>query len=70
MQIAFPGPAQWLRKMASNFTTDTEIVLGYGGYERSGSLLTCYPGSTTLRVAMQYFGLALAGMPSMGVGRT
>ncbi len=64
-----PRSNQWLRKMASNFTYGTEIVLGYGGYERSGSLLNLLIRFDTLRVAMQYFGLALAGMPYMGVGR-
>ena len=64
-----PRSNQWLRKMASNFTFGTEIVLGYGAYERGRSLLNLLIRFDTLRVAMQYFGLAQAGMPYMGVGR-
>jgi len=64
-----PRSNQWLRKMASNFTFGTEIVLGYGGYEQGKSLLNRLIRFDTLRVALQYFGLALAGMPYMGVGR-
>ena len=57
-----PRSNQWLRKMASNFTFGTEIVLGYGAYEREKSLVNLLIRFDTLRVAMQYFGLALAGM--------
>ena len=64
-----PRSNEWLRKMASNFTFGTEIVLGYGAYERSGGLLNRLIRFDTLRVAMQYFGFALSGMPYMGVGR-
>ncbi|NVO20628.1 MAG: glycosyltransferase [Bacteroidetes bacterium] len=64
-----PRSNQWLRKMASNFTFGTEIVLGYGAYEKSGGLLNLLIRFDTLRVALQYFGFALSGMPYMGVGR-
>ncbi len=64
-----PRSNQWLRKIAANFTFGTEIVLGYGAYERGKSLLNLFIRFDTLRVAMQYFGLALSGMPYMGVGR-
>jgi cellulose synthase/poly-beta-1,6-N-acetylglucosamine synthase-like glycosyltransferase len=64
-----PRSNQWLRKIASNFTFGTEIVLGYGAYERAGGLLNMLIRFDTLRVAMQYFGFALSGMPYMGVGR-
>jgi len=64
-----PRSNQWLRRITSNFTFGTEIVLGYGAYERSNNLLNQFIRFDTLRVAMQYFGLALSGMPYMGVGR-
>jgi len=64
-----PRSNQWLRQMASNFTFGTEIVLGYGAYDKSKGLLNRFIRFDTLRVAMQYFGFALAGMPYMGVGR-
>ncbi|HNX45022.1 MAG TPA: glycosyltransferase [Bacteroidales bacterium] len=64
-----PRGTDWLRKMASNFTFGTEIVLGYGAYQREKSLLNLLIRFDTLRIAMQYMGFALAGIPYMGVGR-
>lgn len=64
-----PRSNQWLRMMASNFTKGTDIVLGYGAYERFPGLLNLLIRFDTLRVAIQYFGFALSGLPYMGVGR-
>jgi hypothetical protein len=64
-----PGSNQWLRRMAANFTEGTEIVLGYGAYNKSKSLLNRLIRFDTLRVAMNYLGFARSGMPYMGVGR-
>lgn len=64
-----PGSNQWIRRMAANFTEETEIVLGYGAYDKSGSLLNLLIRFDTTRIAMNYLGFARAGMPYMGVGR-
>jgi cellulose synthase/poly-beta-1,6-N-acetylglucosamine synthase-like glycosyltransferase len=64
-----PGSNQWIRRMAANFTEGTEIVLGYGAYSKSGSLLNLLIRFDTTRVAMNYLGFARAAMPYMGVGR-
>lgn len=64
-----PRSNQWLRRMAANFTEGTEIVLGYGAYRKSNSLLNLLIRFDTTRVAMNYLGFARAGMPYMGVGR-
>lgn len=64
-----PGSNQWIRRMAANFTEETEIVLGYGAYEKTGSLINMLIRFDTTRIAMNYFGFARAGMPYMGVGR-
>ncbi len=64
-----PASNQWLRRMAANFTEDTEIVLGYGAYSKSKSLLNLLIRFDTTRIAMNYLGFARAGMPYMGVGR-
>lgn len=64
-----PRSNQWLRKIAANFVEGTEIVLGYGGYKRSKSLLNLLIRFDTVRVAMNYLGFARSGMPYMGVGR-
>lgn len=64
-----PGSNQWLRRMAANFTEETEIVIGYGAYRKTKSLLNMLIRFDTTRVAMNYLGFARAGMPYMGVGR-
>jgi len=60
---------QWLNRLQENFTNDTDIVLGYGGYLRRKGLLNAYIRYDTLMIALQYFNMALKGMPYMGVGR-
>ena len=64
-----PSSNQWIRRMAANFTEETEIVLGYGAYEKSGTLLNLLIRFDTTRIAMNYLGFARIGMPYMGVGR-
>ncbi len=60
---------QWLNRLQENFTDQTEIVLGYGGYERNKGLLNSYLRYDTVIIALQYFSYALFGVPYMGVGR-
>lgn len=64
-----PAGNQWLRKMASNFTDQKEIVLGYGAYKKGKSLLNRFIRFDTSFIAMKYLGFAISGMPYMGVGR-
>jgi len=64
-----PASNQWIRRMAANFTEETEIVLGYGSYNKSKSLVNLLIRFDTTRIAMNYLGFARAGMPYMGVGR-
>ncbi len=64
-----PQSNQWLRLMARNFTSRTEVVLGYSGYERGKSWLHRRASFDSLFTAMRYLGFALAGSPYMGIGR-
>jgi poly-beta-1,6-N-acetyl-D-glucosamine synthase len=64
-----PESAQWIRRMTSCFSDGTDFVLGYGGYIREKGLLNSYIRYDTLFIAMQYLGMALRGVPYMGVGR-
>jgi len=64
-----PSSPNWIREMAANFDSKTEIVLGYGPYEMKNSLLNMMIRYETIMTAVQYFSYALAGMPYMGVGR-
>jgi len=64
-----PNSKQWIRNMAAGFSQNTEIVLGYGGYNSSPGVLNKLIRFDTISIAMQYMGMALAGRPYMGVGR-
>lgn len=55
--------------MARNFTSRTQIVLGYSGYERGKGWLHKRVAFDNLFTSMRYLGFALAGSPFMGVGR-
>lgn len=59
----------WLSTLQRNFTKNTDIVLGYGGYRREKGFLNRYIRYETVFIAMQYLGFAMAGIPYMGVGR-
>ncbi|MBW6460766.1 MAG: glycosyltransferase [Bacteroidales bacterium] len=64
-----PASAQWIRKMQARYDDNTEIVLGYGAYQRTVGLLNQLIRYDAFLVAMQYLSYALAGIPYMGVGR-
>ncbi len=65
----YPESNRWLQRIISTYSSQTEIVLGYGGYENRKGLLNKLIRFDTLLVAMQYLGLAKARHPYMGVGR-
>jgi len=62
------GP-HWIALMAGGFSKEKEIVLGYGAYMSSDSLLNRLIRFDTIHIALKYFSFALAGIPYMGVGR-
>lgn len=64
-----PVSEKWLTRLQENFSKNTEIVLGYGGYQQQKGLLNAYIRYDTLFIAMQYMGRAILGKPYMGVGR-
>lgn len=65
-----PASADWLAAMTAPLTNPAKaIVLGFSPYERQPGLLNLLIRSETLFTAVQYFSLALAGRPYMGVGR-
>ena len=64
-----PASPNWLREVASAATAKTDIIIGYGGYIPEKGLLNSYIRYETMFIAMQYFGMAMAGKPYMGVGR-
>jgi biofilm PGA synthesis N-glycosyltransferase PgaC len=65
----YPVSDQWIKRMASNFSSEKKIVLGYGGYERRKGLLNILIRYETTFTAIQYLSYAIIGHPYMGVGR-
>lgn len=64
-----PQSNQWLRLLARNFTSRTQVVLGYSGYERGKGWLHKRVAFDNLFTSMRYLSFALAGSPYMGIGR-
>ncbi|MEO7524427.1 MAG: glycosyltransferase [Ferruginibacter sp.] len=64
-----PASEHWIENMQNAYDDNTEIVLGYGSFQKTGSLLNKLIRWETFHSALQYFSYALAGVPYMGVGR-
>jgi|TARA_R110002020_G_scaffold63136_1_gene168266 glycosyltransferase involved in cell wall biosynthesis len=64
-----PATKHWLAEMTSKLDQNTQLVLGYGAYEKKKGLLNALIRFETLITATQYFSYAKAGIPYMGVGR-
>jgi glycosyltransferase involved in cell wall biosynthesis len=65
----YPNSKEWIQSMVQHFTTDTEIVLGYGAYEKQKGFLNRLIRFDTFIIAMQYLSFALARRTYMGTGR-
>ena len=64
-----PASENWMQMMQDGYYPKTEIVLGYGAYRKTGTLLNKIVRFETFHSALQYLSYALAGIPYMGVGR-
>lgn len=64
-----PLSDQWIDKMQRHFDDATDVVLGYGGYTTGQGFLNKLIQFDTMKIAVQYFGMALIGKAYMGVGR-
>ncbi|RFZ85548.1 glycosyltransferase [Mucilaginibacter terrenus] len=64
-----PATLHWITRMAANFTTQAQIVLGYSPYYRTRSFLNAFVRFETLKTAINYLSMALGGDPYMGIGR-
>jgi len=65
----YPVSKDWLRLMARNFTPNTDIVLGYSGYERGKGWMHKRVAFDALFTSLRYLGYAIAKRPYMGIGR-
>ncbi|MFU8842479.1 MAG: glycosyltransferase [Bacteroidales bacterium] len=64
-----PAGPDWIWEMAKGFSQNREIVLGYGPYNQNSGILNKVIRYETAFAALNYFSLALWGIPYMGVGR-
>lgn len=64
-----PASDQWLKIMASKFSSKKEIVLGYGPLRKTKGFLNKLIRFDTAFIALNYLSFAKAGVPYMGVGR-
>lgn len=64
-----PNSKDWLRNMMQHFTGETEIVLGYGAYEKQKGFLNKIIRFDTFFIALQFLSFALAKKTYMGTGR-
>lgn len=65
----YPASDQWLSLMASRFSRQKKIILGYGRYEQRKGFLNLLIRYETVFTAMQYLSSAIKGKAYMGVGR-
>ncbi len=64
-----PASNSWITQMQQAYTPKTELVLGYGAYQKTSGLINYLIRFETFYTALQYLSFALAGSPYMGVGR-
>ncbi len=64
-----PASSDWIQKMQEAYRSGTEVVLGYGPYEKRAGVLNRIIRFETFHTALQYLSFTKAGMPYMGVGR-
>ena len=64
-----PNSEKWISNMARHFSVEKDIVLGFGAFQKEGTLLNRLIRFEGFIGALQYFGFANAGKAYMGVGR-
>jgi glycosyltransferase involved in cell wall biosynthesis len=64
-----PNSKLWIQQMATQFSPQKSIILGYGKYKSNPTLVNLFVRFETILTALQYFTYAKLGTPYMGVGR-
>jgi cellulose synthase/poly-beta-1,6-N-acetylglucosamine synthase-like glycosyltransferase len=64
-----PVSNKWIEGMTAQMDDNAGFVLGYGGYLKGKGLLNRYIRYDSMTIAIQYLGMAIRGVPYMGVGR-
>lgn len=65
----YPKSKKWISQMMRNYTEGTEIVIGYGPYEKKKGLLNKFIRFDTSVIASTYLAFAKNKRPYMAVGR-
>ena len=64
-----PADKYWLKGMMQHFNSDTDIVIGYGAYEKQKGFLNKIIRFDTFMIAQQFLSFALLRKTYMGTGR-
>ena len=64
-----PVSDNWIREITNGYDQQTDMVLGYSGYQKAAGMLNKLIRYETLVTAIQYLSRALDRRPYMGVGR-
>ncbi|WP_439184120.1 glycosyltransferase [Carboxylicivirga taeanensis] len=64
-----PASKLWLKSISSQFTSEKQIIIGHGRFEKQKTLFNLFLRYETFFNAVQYMGFALRGKPFMAVGR-
>ena len=64
-----PNSNEWLRSVVSRYKSDTEVVLGYCTYRKTGGLKNLLMRFEALQEGLLYLSSAIARKPYMGVGK-
>lgn len=64
-----PNSKDWLKNMMQHFSTETEIVLGYGAFEKQSGFLNKLIRFDMFITSLRFLSFALAGKTYMGNGR-
>ncbi len=64
-----PVNDQWIKQMASQYTSSKQIVIGYAPFLKNKGFLNRLIRFDTAWIGVNYFSMALAKLPYMGVGR-
>lgn len=64
-----PSNNQWIKQMASQYSTSKEIVIGYAPYLKTKGFLNRLIRFDTAWIGVNYLSMALAKLPYMAVGR-
>ena len=63
-----PNSKKWVEEIVNCFKNNN-VILGYGSYEKTKTMLNRFIRYDTYLIAKQYFSFCLFGYPYMGVGR-